>query len=269
MINSLDVISFYTESVGNFIQVFSVGYSVVSDTFFGGLVYVVFITHDSPDVARLNFLATCKFALMVLGNLVLGHAATRQKRFFRPSDPDADAILAPLATPAIVWLLAGESIEVDVVKMFLDIVKIVIAPIVVGVAINELLPRFAARIRRAMPAFSALVVAVIVLGVVAASAGRIREAAALVALAVVLHNGLGLALGWGAGRLFRMDASRRRTLAIEVGMQNSGLAVSLAAMHFASMPLAAVPGALFSVWHNVSGALFASLCARRARGGAA
>ena len=61
-----------------------------------------------------------------------------------------------------------------------------------------------------------------------------------------------------------MDASRRRTLAIEVGMQNSGLAVSLAAMHFASMPLAAVPGALFSVWHNLSGALFANLCARRA-----
>ena len=76
MINSLDVISFYTESIGNFIQVFSVGYSVVSDTFLGGLVYVVFITHDSPDVARLNFLAACKFALMVLGNLVLGHSVT-------------------------------------------------------------------------------------------------------------------------------------------------------------------------------------------------
>lgn len=176
-------------------------------------------------------------------------------------------LLAPLATPAIVWLLAGKSVNVDTVKMFLDIVKIVIAPIVVGVAANELLPRFAARIRRAMPAFSAVVVAVIVAGVVAAGAERIRTTAGLVALAVVLHNGLGLALGWGVGRLFRMDAARRRTLAIEVGMQNSGLAVSLAAMHFAAMPLAAVPGALFSVWHNVSGALFANLCAHRARGG--
>lgn len=177
-------------------------------------------------------------------------------------------LLAPLATPAIVWLLAGKSVDVDTVKMFLDIVKIVIAPIVVGVAANELLPCFAARIRRAMPAFSAVVVAVIVAGVVAAGAERIRTTAGLVALAVVLHNGLGLALGWGVGRLFRMDAARRRTLAIEVGMQNSGLAVSLAAMHFAAMPLAAVPGALFSVWHNVSGALFANLCARRARDGA-
>ena len=178
-------------------------------------------------------------------------------------------LLAPLATPAIVWLLAGESIDVDVVQMFLDIVKIVIAPVVVGVAVNELLPRFASRIRCAMPAFSSVVVAVIVAAVVAASAARIRDSAALVALAVVLHNALGMALGWCAGRLFRMDAARRRTLTIEVGMQNSGLAVSLASMHFASMPLAAVPGALFSVWHNVSGALFASLCARRARGGAA
>lgn len=176
-------------------------------------------------------------------------------------------LLAPLATPAVVWFLAGQSIDVDAVAMFLSIVKIVIAPIIVGVAINELLPRFAARIRRAMPAFSTVVVAVIVAGVVAAGAERIRTTAGLAGLAVVLHNGLGLALGWGVGRLFRMDAARRRTLAIEVGMQNSGLAVSLAAMHFASMPLAAVPGALFSVWHNVSGALFAGLCARLARGG--
>ena len=170
-------------------------------------------------------------------------------------------LLAPLATPAIVLLLAGKSIDVAAAAMFLSIVKIVIAPIVAGVAVNEFLPRFASHIRRAMPAFSTIVVAVIVAGVVAAGAARIRETAGLVLLAVVLHNALGMALGWGVGLLFRMDASRRRTLAIEVGMQNSGLAVSLAAMHFAAMPLAAVPGALFSVWHNVSGALFANLCA--------
>ena len=172
-------------------------------------------------------------------------------------------LLAPFATPAIVWLLAGESVGVDAAAMFVSIVKIVIVPVVVGVVANELLPLFAARVRRAMPAFSSVVVAVIVAGVVAAGAERIRATAGLVALAVVLHNGLGLALGWCVGRLFRMDAARRRTLAIEVGMQNSGLAVSLAAIHFASMPLAAVPGALFSVWHNVSGAVFANLCARR------
>jgi BASS family bile acid:Na+ symporter len=174
-------------------------------------------------------------------------------------------LLAPLATPAIVWLLAGRAVDVPVAKMFLDIVKIVIAPVVAGVAVNELLPRFSAKIRRAMPAFSSVVVAVIVAAVVAAGAERIRESAGLVVLAVVLHNGFGLALGWCVGRLFRMDAARRRTLAIEVGMQNSGLAASLATMHFASMPLAAVPGALFSVWHNLSGAFYANLCARMDR----
>ena len=168
-------------------------------------------------------------------------------------------LLAPLATPAIVLALAGATIEVDAVAMFLSILQIVIAPVVVGVAVNELLPGFASRIRRAMPAFSAVVVAVIVAAVVAASAARIRDSAALVALAVVLPNALGMALGWCAGRLFRMDAARRRTLAIEVGMQNSGLAVSLATVHFATMPLAAVPGALFSVWHNLSGAVYANL----------
>ena len=178
-------------------------------------------------------------------------------------------LLAPLATPAIVLALAGATIDVDAVAMFLSIVKIVIAPIVAGVAVNEFLPRFASRIRCAMPAFSSLVVAVIVAAVVAAGAARIRDSAALVALAVVAHNAMGMALGWCAGRFFRMDSARRRTLAIEVGMQNSGLAVSLAAAHFASMPLAAVPGALFSVWHNLSGALYANLCARadRPRGG--
>ena len=168
-------------------------------------------------------------------------------------------LLAPLATPAIVWLLAGATIQVKAWAMFLSIVQIVIAPVVVGVAVNELLPGFASRIRRAMPAFSAVVVAVIVAAVVAASAARIRDSAALIALAVVLHNAGGMALGWGVGRLFRMDGARRRTLAIEVGMQNSGLAVSLATAHFATMPLAAVPGALFSVWHNLSGALYANL----------
>ena len=174
-------------------------------------------------------------------------------------------LLAPLLTPALVLLCAGQTVDVSAWAMFRSIVQIVIAPVVAGVAVNEWFGAFASRIRRAMPAFSSVVVAVIVAGVVAAGAARIRENAGLIALAVVAHNLLGMALGWATGRLFGMDAPRRRTLAIEVGMQNSGLAVSLAAMHFAGHPLAAVPGALFSVWHNVSGALFAHICARAER----
>jgi hypothetical protein len=172
-------------------------------------------------------------------------------------------LLAPVVTPLVVLLLAGESIDVNGVKMFFDILKIVIAPVLLGVAANEFFPAAARRIRLAMPAFSAIVVAVIVASVVAAGAGRIRECALVVFAAVVLHNAAGMALGWLAGKALRMDPPRRRTLAIEVGMQNSGLAVSLAALHFSAMPLAAVPGAIFSVWHNLSGALFAAACTRR------
>ena len=170
-------------------------------------------------------------------------------------------LLAPVLTPALVLLCAGRTVDVSGWAMLLSILQIVIAPIILGVAVNEFFGAFAARIRRAMPAFSSIVVAVIVAGVVAAGAGRIRDCAGAIAAAVIAHNLLGMALGAAVGRLFGMDAARRRTLAIEVGMQNSGLAVSLATMHFAAYPLAAVPGALFSVWHNLSGALFAYLCA--------
>ena len=172
-------------------------------------------------------------------------------------------LLSPLATPALVLLLADKTVGVDAAAMLLSIVKVVLAPVLAGVAFNEVFGAAASRVRRAMPAFSAVVVAVIVAGVVAAAAGRIREAAGAVAAAVVLHNALGMLLGWAVAKAAGMDAARRRTLAIEVGMQNSGLAVSLAATHFASAPLAALPGALFSVWHNLGGALFANLCTRR------
>ena len=171
-------------------------------------------------------------------------------------------LLSPLVTPALELLVADRTVGVDAAAMFLSIVKVVLAPVLAGVVFNELFGAAAGRVRRAMPAFSAVVVAVIVAGVVAAGAPRLREAAGAVAAAVVLHNGLGMLFGWLAARLFRMDAPRRRTLAIEVGMQNSGLAVSLAATHFAASPLAALPGAVFSVWHNIGGAVFANLCRR-------
>jgi BASS family bile acid:Na+ symporter len=104
---------------------------------------------------------------------------------------------------------------------------------------------------------------VIVAVVVAGSADAIKSAAALVVVAVVLHNGLGLALGYGAGKLGRLGKPASRAMAFEVGMQNSGLAASLATAHFS--PLAALPAAVFSVWHNVSGALVAAWMSYRAR----
>ncbi|MEI5099594.1 bile acid:sodium symporter family protein [Streptomyces sp. PmtG] len=169
-------------------------------------------------------------------------------------------VLAPLVTPPLTLLLAGEFLPVDAGSMVVDILKTVLLPVVAGLLVRLFLGRHVDRALGALPWLSALTIAVIVAVVVAGSAAAIKSAAALVLLAVVLHNGLGLALGYGAARLARLGAPASRAMAFEVGMQNSGLAASLATAHFS--PLAALPAAVFSVWHNVSGAAVAAWMAR-------
>lgn len=176
-------------------------------------------------------------------------------------------LLAPVLTPALVLLFSGESVDIPAARMFVSILAIVIGPIALGLAMNAFAASFTKRVVRFMPLFSTLAIAAIVAGIVAVNAESLKTNFGLVAAAVVLHNLGGMALGWGAGALAKMDPRRRRTLAVEVGMQNSGLAVTLAGVHFAAMPLAAVPGALFSVWHNISGAAFAYLANRLSRRG--
>ena len=171
-------------------------------------------------------------------------------------------LAAPLATPFLVWLCVGKSVEVDALGMALSTVKVVLLPIVLGIAANEFFPKACAKTAKAMPAFSALSVVAIVAAVVAVNAAAIRSNFGWVVVVVILHNLLGMGWGWLVARLAGLSAAKRRTLAIEVGMQNSGLAVSLATLHFAAMPFATVPGALFSVWHNLSGSIFAALCRR-------
>ncbi|MFE2636686.1 bile acid:sodium symporter family protein [Streptomyces scopuliridis] len=172
-------------------------------------------------------------------------------------------VLAPLVTPPLTLLLAGEFLPVDAGSMVGDILKTVLLPVLAGLAVRLLAGRYADRVLGALPWLSAVTIAVIVAVVVAGSASAIKSAALLVFVAVVLHNGLGLALGYGAGKLARLGPPASRAMAFEVGMQNSGLAASLATAHFS--PLAALPAAVFSVWHNVSGALVAAWMAYRAR----
>ncbi|GHB61987.1 transporter [Streptomyces xanthochromogenes] len=172
-------------------------------------------------------------------------------------------VLAPLVTPPLVLLLAGEFLDVDAGSMVVDILKTVLAPVLGGLLVRLAVGRYTDRALRLLPWLSALTISVIVLVVVSASAARIKDAAALVLLAVVLHNGLGLALGYATGKLARMGAPASRAMAFEVGMQNSGLAASLATAHFS--PAAALPAAVFSVWHNVSGAIAAAWMSRAAR----
>ncbi|WP_336854261.1 bile acid:sodium symporter family protein [Sinomonas albida] len=170
-------------------------------------------------------------------------------------------LVAPLVTPALTLLLAGSFLNVDAGGMVLDIVKTVLIPVVLGLAVRLFLKKAVAAVLPALPWISAVVIAAIVAIVVAGSATKLAAAGGIVFLAVVLHNGFGLGLGYLAGKLGRLDHKARRALAFEVGMQNSGLAATLAAAHFS--PLAALPSAVFSVWHNVSGAIVAAWLARR------
>lgn len=171
-------------------------------------------------------------------------------------------LLAPIVTPLLVWLMAGTMVNVDTLGMLLSIVYVVIAPIIVGLLCQHFLPKLTKAVTPYLPAFSSLAIAITVGIVVSHNADRLMLGGMIVILVVILHNLLGLSLGFTIGRLLRLEKPKCIALSIEVGMQNSGLASSLANMHFAAYPLATVPGAIFSVWHNISGALAARIFQR-------
>ncbi|UYG17770.1 bile acid:sodium symporter family protein [Brachybacterium huguangmaarense] len=169
-------------------------------------------------------------------------------------------LLAPLLTPVLTLWLAGQYMPVEGGSMAMSIVKIVLLPVIGGLVIRLLLSRLVDRILPVLPWISVLAISFVVAAVVGKSADQVAAAGALVLVAVILHNGLGYALGYGFARLLRQPVRSARTVSIEVGMQNSGLAAGLAAQYFS--PAAALPGAVFSIWHNLSGAILAALYRR-------
>ena len=172
-------------------------------------------------------------------------------------------LLAPFLTPLLTWALAGKSVDVDVASMFLSILWVVILPIVVGLIVKSLWPKFTEKATDYLPAFSSLAIAFIVAIVIAANAGKLMAGGLIIVLVVMLHNLCGLSIGYLVGHILGLSDPKRRAIAIEVGMQNSGLASSLATIHFAAYPLATIPGAIFSVWHNLSGAAVAYLLQKK------
>jgi len=166
-------------------------------------------------------------------------------------------LLAPILTPLLVLLLAGQSVDVDVVAMFLSILWVVILPIVAGLIVKRLWPTQTEKATAYLPALSSVTICFIVLIIIAANAHKLLTGGLLIILVVMLHNICGLALGYLIGRIMKLEPSKRKAISIEVGMQNSGLASSLATLHFAAYPMATIPGAIFSVWHNISGAIVA------------
>lgn len=170
-------------------------------------------------------------------------------------------LLSPLVTPILTKYLAGQYMPVDAPAMAKSIMMIVFIPVVLGLIVRRLMPRFVATVLPALPWMSVLGISYAVLGLVGASSERILSGGLLVLAVVIVHNALGLGLGYGVARISGVGESAARTTAIEVGMQNSGLAAGLGAQYFT--PEAAVPGAIFSVWHNVSGSALAAFFQRR------
>lgn len=164
-------------------------------------------------------------------------------------------LLAPIFTPLLTLWLAGTLLPVEASAMAMSIVQMVLIPIVAGLLVRWLLQTWIDKILPALPWVSVLGISYVVVAVVSGSADQIIDAGLLVLAVVVLHNGLGYLLGYFASRVFKYPERVARTTSVEVGMQNSGLAATLAAAHFS--PVAALPAAVFSVWHNISGGLLA------------
>ncbi len=170
----------------------------------------------------------------------------------------ASTLIAPLLTPMLVYVLAGSWVQVSFWAMVLSVVKIVLLPVAAGIALRRSAGRAVDAVADVCPLVSVAGIVLIVSGIIAVNAEKIAGSGALVLLLVFLHNGAGLFLGLAAARLLGLDYAKATAVSIEVGMQNSGLAVALAAANFAANPLATLPGALFSAWQNITGSLFAS-----------
>lgn len=169
-------------------------------------------------------------------------------------------LAAPLVTPFLVWFFASTYLPVDAMAMFISIVKVILVPLALGVLAQRLIPGVVKAAVPVLPLVSVTGIVLIVAAVVAGSKGAIATSGLMIFAVVVLHNGIGYLLGFTAAKLSGMPLAKRKAIAIEVGMQNSGLGAALANAHFS--PLAAVPSAIFSVWHNISGALLANYFAR-------
>lgn len=166
-------------------------------------------------------------------------------------------VMSVVMTPLLLMALVGSTIDVPAGDLLRTLVQIILLPVLAGVAVNYLAQRYVARLKPVLAPISVGAIVVIIAIVVALNVDHLKGVAVTVAAATLAHNTAGLALGYAAARLLRFDSAVCRTIAIEVGMQNSGLATALALKFFG--PIAALPGTVFSIWLNITGSIFASL----------
>ena len=189
---------------------------------------------------------------MAKGNTALSVACT-----------SVSTLLAPLLTPAVFYLLASQWIEINAISMLVSILQVVLFPIILGLIVRAVLKAKVEAYIQIMPVVSVVAIVAIVAAIIAGSKTQILESGLMILGIVALHNGLGYLLGYWAARIFKLQEIDCRAVSIEVGMQNSGLGVALAATHFAASPITALPSAIFSLWHNISGPALATYWAAK------
>lgn len=170
-------------------------------------------------------------------------------------------LLAPIFTPALILLLAGKWVSIPTFQLIIEISKIVILPIILGVIVNKFAGKASQKLVKFLPIISVIAIVLIVGGVVGANSKKLISTAGVAIVAVMLHNLFGFLFGYLSAKAMKMDESKRRAVSFEVGMQNSALGVSLAMSFFS--PVSAIPAAIFSVWHNISGPTLASFWSNR------
>lgn len=238
------------------------------DVLFGILLRYLIMPTVAFGVAKLLNLPPALAAGLILVGACPSGTASNVMTFIAKGDTalsvtvsSFNTILAPVLTPFIFLYLAGTMIPIQAGALLVDILKIVLLPVFAGIMLRMLASSFVDAFSKAIPAVSVIAIIMIIAAVVALNAAKLVTVAGIAFLAVILHNAIGLFLGYGASRSVGMSEGKARAISFEIGMENSGLAVALAMAHLD--PMAAIPGAIFSVWHNFSGSLLAGFWSNR------
>lgn len=170
-------------------------------------------------------------------------------------------LIGVVLTPILIKNLAGTIIDISVMAMIMSLAKIVLLPVLVGLVVNHFLNSFIKKINFILPVISVFAIVLVIAIVVSLNIKSIATLGFLLPLAIVIHNVTGLTVGYWASKALGFDNKTSRTISIEVGLQNSGLAVALAYKFF--VPVTALPGAIFSIWHNISGSILAGYWSKK------
>lgn len=171
-------------------------------------------------------------------------------------------ILAPILTPALILLFASKWLPVSAGDMIMSIIQVILIPIALGIILRAFFSKQVDQVTGALPLVSVIGIVGVAAAVVAVNKDNIATTGLLIFTVVVLHNILGLLIGFILAKVFKLSFDDQKAISIEVGMQNSGLGSTLALKHFE--PMTAVPSAIFSVWHNISGPILATWWGKRA-----